>query len=1424
MNYRQYLIYGLCFFALGLFFSHAHAECYTNVARNGIATASSEENRDHGLLRASYAIDGNMSTRWSSEWRDNEWIKVDLLQSYRICRVVLKWEGAFAKDYRIETSNDGNNWTTIRTVTNNNSTNNTWNFSGSQGRFVRIYCTRRATQYGNSLYELEVYQENDPNPLEPDYVPRNLQLSKTTVCQGESIDASVLVRNEGNGRGQIHTEGQFYFSSNTTLDNYDQPLGAVDLEPMALWEEHPEYKTITIPSQWGIGTKYILFKADSKDELTESNESNNIVYRQIYVNSYSNCLPDYEPHTLHLSKTTVCPGDRIDASVWVKNIGNASSDEHSAGRFYYSVNDVFGDGDLEVGGEVDLQPMAPGEEHTENASFNIPSGAIAGTHYIFFKADYRWGNNGNGDIIESNENNNVIRLPIHINGSTDCFPDYAPYDFEPPNVRICPGQPMDVSVWVRNQGSVSSNRHSAGRFYFSENPILESHDLVVGSDVDLQPMAPGEAHIERNNFRIPDSASPGVHYILFKADYKHEIEEGTNESNNVIALEIEVEGQPYCFADYQVHDLTLSEVNVCPGDWVDASFRIKNHGHVDGKDYSKARFLYTNRNVTYFQYTHELSPDVSVEPLEVGQEIYLTNGRFQIPEDATEGFGRIYILADAENDIPEGYNETDFTGVTIQVNSPSACGNPDYVPNSLNLSSTNLCPGERIDASVRVRNQGDQAANRHSIGKFYLSRDINLDGGDYALHGDVNIEALVPGQETLESHSFEVPSSASSGTAYILFKADDREEIDEGTDENNNISWERIYIRSNADCFPPDLVNFQELVAPSSILPGEEVFLTTYVKNIGAGDGIQQYTNVAYYFSEDGHLDIGDDIFIGEEIVLTPGSGLVSSSSISFTTDAALTPGTYYIFFYVDEQMSVDESDENNNINSLPLTVSSPPCSDDFVFTPTSTSGRFVGKAKIGNSYAQAGDIVAAFDEDGNCAGASEVIMNQGIAYFSLVIYGDDPLTANVDEGINPGEGFYLKIYDQSTNSCLEYPCQDNTHRFLGWENTKGADIQAYNNPEAVYSFGNSHCECSDVIELEEGWNLISFDVEPFDNRIEVVFASLIASNNLVSVSSFQQGAIAYDPNELPFLNTLKNIEKGYGYWVKVDRDDELHVYGACIDPNYRNAYDQGWNLHAYIPQQIRSPQDHFQVEIANSNLIYVTGFDQQTTFFDPTGPPFLNSLWIMENGLGYWVKTNTSTHSTQSRLGPEALEIVPTPHYQMIYAKTNLEASLARETVEIIASDDKVVGEMEILDNGYLMTTAVYGDDPLTAEIDGLQTGEILRFRYKGQVADKEIPFEASKELAKVDLEFGQGFEIEVFPNPFSDRLFIHYNLDNNSVVRFRLMDAMGRVVQTLYAGEQPAASHRLDYQGINLPEGLYFLQLEVDGAIMKTHRLIRR
>jgi Protein kinase domain/F5/8 type C domain len=105
---------------------------------------------------AANAVDGNLGTRWSSEFSDPQWLEVDLGAPHAITKVALNWEAAYASAFQIQVSDNGTTWTDIYTMMAGTGGSQTLQVHGT-GRYVRMYGTQRATQWGYSLWEFQVF-------------------------------------------------------------------------------------------------------------------------------------------------------------------------------------------------------------------------------------------------------------------------------------------------------------------------------------------------------------------------------------------------------------------------------------------------------------------------------------------------------------------------------------------------------------------------------------------------------------------------------------------------------------------------------------------------------------------------------------------------------------------------------------------------------------------------------------------------------------------------------------------------------------------------------------------------------------------------------------------------------------------------------------------------------------------------------------------------------------------------------------------------------------------------------------------------------------------------------------------------------------------------------------------------------------------
>ncbi len=124
-----------------------------NIALSKPAEASSVES---GSTPTSAVNDGNKSTRWSSAFSDPQWIRIDLQSVYNITGARIFWEAAAAKKFEIQVSNNATTWTRVFSTSGGDGGIDNFSFTAT-ARYIRMLSSARISQYGNSIFEFEVF-------------------------------------------------------------------------------------------------------------------------------------------------------------------------------------------------------------------------------------------------------------------------------------------------------------------------------------------------------------------------------------------------------------------------------------------------------------------------------------------------------------------------------------------------------------------------------------------------------------------------------------------------------------------------------------------------------------------------------------------------------------------------------------------------------------------------------------------------------------------------------------------------------------------------------------------------------------------------------------------------------------------------------------------------------------------------------------------------------------------------------------------------------------------------------------------------------------------------------------------------------------------------------------------------------------------
>ncbi|MEU1292741.1 discoidin domain-containing protein [Streptomyces sp. NPDC005840] len=274
------------------------AACSTaNAAQGKAASASSTENAG---TPASAAFDGDDTTRWSSQAADPQWVRVDLGSSQSICKVDLNWEAAYGKDFQIQSSADGQTWTTLKSVTGGTGGRASYDVSGT-GRYVRVLGTARGTGYGYSLWEVAVHTGSGGGtpPVEGggDLGPNVIVVDPTTSNLQQKFD-QVFAQQEsaqfGSGRYQFLMKPGTYNGINAQLGFYTSVSG-LGLNP----DDVQLNGDITVDAGWFNGNATQNFWRSAENlAITPSNGTDRWAvaqaapFRRIHVKGGLNLAPN----------------------------------------------------------------------------------------------------------------------------------------------------------------------------------------------------------------------------------------------------------------------------------------------------------------------------------------------------------------------------------------------------------------------------------------------------------------------------------------------------------------------------------------------------------------------------------------------------------------------------------------------------------------------------------------------------------------------------------------------------------------------------------------------------------------------------------------------------------------------------------------------------------------------------------------------------------------------------------------------------------------------------------------------------------------------------------------------------------------------------------------------------------------------------
>jgi pimeloyl-ACP methyl ester carboxylesterase len=374
-------------------------------------------------------------------------------------------------------------------------------------------------------------------------------------------------------------------------------------------------------------------------------------------------------------------------------------------------------------------------------------------------------------------------------------------------------------------------------------------------------------------------------------------------------------------------------------------------------------------------------------------------------------------------------------------------------------------------------------------------------------------------------------------------------------------------------------------------------------------------------------------------------------------------------------------------------------------------------------------------------------------------------------------------------------------------------------------------------INLSSGWNMISSYINPTDLNVENLLEPI--QDNLLLLRN--------NAGELYFpslgINSIGNWDITQGYKAYMMEEATLDIFGTKIVPEDTPIeLPQGWNWIAYLRDSEMSVVTAFEDIV--EDILLVRDIEGNIYFPDLN----INTLGNLEPSEGYMIymmESATLTYPANGsprqalkgdELTPKATYIVPEIH------RTGNSMSLVIETESLLnggeigiwTQDNVLVGSGKVHEGKAAIT--VWGDNEQTEAIDGARQLEGL----KAMVFDKESAMSYEIELSNIhSLRTSQNQEYLVYntedivmaravtqssiqtddilltckPNPTTGETVIEYQVKDQSFVSLKLNSMSGQLIQILTEGDMTSGFHSLNFDGSRLANGVYNLQMVVDG-----------
>ncbi|MDP8238131.1 MAG: T9SS type A sorting domain-containing protein [Candidatus Hatepunaea meridiana] len=368
-------------------------------------------------------------------------------------------------------------------------------------------------------------------------------------------------------------------------------------------------------------------------------------------------------------------------------------------------------------------------------------------------------------------------------------------------------------------------------------------------------------------------------------------------------------------------------------------------------------------------------------------------------------------------------------------------------------------------------------------------------------------------------------------------------------------------------------------------------------------------------------------------------------------------------------------------------------------------------------------------------------------------------------------------------------------------------------------------------LDLNIGWNMVSVNVQPDEEDIEVLLADLVEAGLVIMM---KDGAGHFYRPDYDF-NNIPGWFVDQGYQIKMRDVGELCLEGVSVLRDDPIQLDEGWNLASYYPS--------FPIEatLALSNIEehLIIAKDGFGNFYIPEWE--FSNIGNMRAGQGYYLNVDAEVELRYTFEREEGLRNDAVKRQASVYAKPgqlSVHSVTGSNMSLLVLADSEMSSEIGVYSNGELIGSgvlqdglcgiAVWGDDLSTDAKDGAVEGDLLEVKLLNDGVLRSVGYTVlsgeniySRDGLSViqltgSIETPYDYEItSTYPNPFNSQMQVSYSLPEAGNVKLSVYDLTGRSVMELFNGHHQAGMHTTLLDGSNLASGIYLIRFETSGFI---------